>query len=361
MTKDAVSLVGVIGCVCVLLGTVTTVRPRAADADLVIGGAAGAMQPLRGIDAGPLGDLTNPNLTSAYLQRGVNLIRTHDFDGPLDMGSMYPDRSKNPLLASSFNFSAPVGTQFRSSDDVYRAIVNGGFEAYFRLGDSDGNSVPTASQHPNWEQAALQVIRHFRDGQFNGFISTLRYIEIWNEANNQAFWPAPNTAADYYALYAETAALLKNAILSLIVGGPAVGSSGCTSIPAYGVQLVTVGSAPASTQAFNAWSNALGSSSAQTLDVTFTTNAADIGQAGVTYIAALLDGQFYFFSNGAWSPYTSGAYPVYSTGLLPSSNTIRVLAQSDVRRYRGAAIYVAYGRSQADMLARGLYKLVYTL
>src|SRR6266536_962727 len=75
---------------------------RAADADLVFGAAAGAIQPLRGINIGPLGNVTNPSLTSAYQDRGVNLIRTHDYYGPLDMATMYPDRTKNPSLSSSF-------------------------------------------------------------------------------------------------------------------------------------------------------------------------------------------------------------------------------------------------------------------
>ena len=171
-------------------------RARAADADLVLGSTAGVVQPLRGINIGPLGNLTNPSLTAAYQQRGVNLIRTHDFYGPLDMATMYPDRSRNPLLASSFNFAGIVGDEFRSSDDTFRAIVNGGFEPFLRLGDSYNDAAPpTAGQRANWEQAGLQVIRHYRDGQWGGFTSN-RYVEIWNEPDNQTFWPLPFTRTD---------------------------------------------------------------------------------------------------------------------------------------------------------------------
>ena len=157
----------------------------AADADLVLGAAVGSIQPLRGINIGPLGNLSKPNLTSAYLDRGVNLVRTHDFYGPMDMATIYPDRTKSPALSSSFNFSGKVGNEFRSSDDVFRAIVDGGFEPYLRLGDSYGYATPpTASERANWEQAGLQVVRHYRDGAMNGITSSLKYVEIWNEPDN---------------------------------------------------------------------------------------------------------------------------------------------------------------------------------
>ena len=565
-------------CLCglALTGTCLLAVPGAADADLTLGPAVGSIQPLRGINVGPMGNSANPNLTAAYQQRGINLIRTHDFGGPLDMSTMYPDRSKNPALASSFNFTGMVGFEFHSSDDVFRSIVDGGFEPYLRLGDSFSNATPpTAGQFSNWEQASLQVIRHYREGAMNGFTSNLRYIEIWNEPNNQTFWPSPNTSADYFRLYTETAAVLKNAIPGLLVGGPAVGSSGCTSstgqafvrgfldavraanapldffswhlyanapekyaacaaffrteldargftstaqivsewntdansespetavdlranargaaldtaawigmqtggvahemfyrgpepaqdegsfygmfrasgvpkkagyaaelwyalslyptrlsiaggasnlhalaatsgpgtallvannstsartwnlasvagflitvktvsdaadgvitttqttgtfsIPAYGVQLVSVGSAPSSNQTFAASASASGSSSSLTLDLSLTVAAADVGQSGAIYIAANVGSRWYFFTGSAWPPWTGGGYPTYASGALPSNQTVRVLSVTNVNAYRGAAIYVAYGRSQADMLARGLFRLVYTL
>ena len=566
-----------VACGLLLAMTVDVAIPGAADADLTLGAAAGSIQPLRGMNVGPLGNFAFPNLTSAYQDRAVNLIRTHDFQGPLDMFTMYPDRSKSPALASSFNFTGMVGFEFHSSDDTFRSIVDNGFEPYLRLGDSSSNATPpTVSQFPNWEQAALQVIRHYREGAMNGFTSNLRYIEIWNEPNNQSFWPPPNTSADYFKLYTETAALLKAAIPALIVGGPAIGSSGCTSttgqaytrsfldavraanapldffswhlysnapddyvtcakfyrteldtrgftstvqivsewntatsglsnaeiinvramargaaintagwinmqtagvsqemfyrgpepttddgafygmfygsgtpkkvgyaaqlwntisqyptrlsmsggasnfyalaassttagtavlvantsatartwslasvagssitvktvsdaadgvvattqtsdtfsIPAYGVQLIIVGAVPTSTQTFTATASASGSSSSLTLDLSMTVAATDIGQSGQIYIAANLGSQWYFFNGSSWQPWTTGNYPAYLSGTLPSSSTVRVLSVTNVNAFRGASIYVAYGRSQADMLTRGLYKLVYTL
>lgn len=212
-------------------------RTPPADVDLILGSPSGTIQPLRGINVGPLGNVsqgtTFPDLIAAYQTRGVNYIRTHDFKGPLDMYTMYPDRTKDPLLSTSFNFTGIVGNEFHSSDQTYRSIVDNGFQAYFRLGDSNNQSgsntlgPPTAAERPNWEQAALQVIRHYRDGQWNGVASTIPYVEIWNEPNNQSFWSLTDT--EYQQLYVELATLLKTNIPALTVGGPGVSSSGCTS------------------------------------------------------------------------------------------------------------------------------------
>ena len=126
----------------------------------------------------------------------------------------------------------------------------------------------------------------------------------------------------------------------------------------WGEGVFRLGAVPA---LFAAIASASGSSSSLTLDVSLTVAAADVGQNGEVYIAANLDSQWYFFTGSGWVPWTSGNYPAYLSGVLPSSETVRVLAATNVNPYRGTSIYVAYGRSSADMLARGLYRLVYTL
>ena len=130
---------------------------------LTIGARTGAsVQPLLGINAGPgpQGDSGNVDLTAAYQQRGVNLVRNHDYYGPLDMSTLYPDRSKDPLLQSSYNFTGVLDARYaRSSDSVFASIVGGGFEPYFRLGDSYNNvKAPDSTQRANWVQAAVQVL-----------------------------------------------------------------------------------------------------------------------------------------------------------------------------------------------------------
>lgn len=181
------------------------------------------LRPLLGINIGPLpaGEAPhNADLTAAYHQIGVTLIRTHDFYGPLDMAVMYPDRRRDPADPQSYDFSA--------SDRVWQAMVTGGFEPYLRLGDSWNNATPPANEQEraHWVRAAVEVVRHYRAGQWNGFTTPFRYVEIWNEPDNQQFWPRPHTPQDYFQLYVETARALKQAFPDLQVGGPGLTQAG---------------------------------------------------------------------------------------------------------------------------------------
>jgi len=191
-----------------------------ADINLTIGPATGAViRPLLGVNIGPIpagNDPANADLTAAYQGIGVNLIRTHDYYNALDMSVMYPDRTADPLLAQSYDFSR--------SDQVWRSITTGGFEPYFRLGDSYNNSTPPANalERANWVKASLEVLWHYRAGRWNGFNTPFRYVEIWNEPDNVQFWPRPHTPVEYFQLYCDTALTIKNEFPDLKVGGPGV-------------------------------------------------------------------------------------------------------------------------------------------
>lgn len=204
----------------------------AADLNLAIGTRNGDLRALLGINIGPLpaASASNADLTATYRQLGVNLIRTHDYYGPLDMATLYPDRSKNPALSTSYNFTRPVSSEGRSSDAVFASIVNNGFEPFFRIGDSYNNSTPpTDAELGNWVQASINVLKHYRQGQWNGFNSSFRYVEIWNEPDNPTFWPRPFTSAQYFTLYDTTARALRTAFPELKIGGPGATHNGCTS------------------------------------------------------------------------------------------------------------------------------------
>lgn len=208
------------------------VAAHAADVNFTVGNSNGSLRSLLGINIGPLGTGTagNPALTTGYQQLGVNLIRTHDYYDPLDMATLYPDRSKDPDLASSFNFTGVLGADFRSSDEVFGSIVNNGFEPFFRLGDSYNNAKPpTDSERANWVKAAVNVLRHYRQGQWNGYQSNFRYVEIWNEPDNLIFWPRPFTQAQFNQLYDATAKAVRAAFPDLKIGGPGVTPGGCMS------------------------------------------------------------------------------------------------------------------------------------
>ena len=199
---------------------------------LTLGARTGdSVKPLLGVNIGPSpqGDAGNADVTAQYKARGVNLVRTHDYYGPLDMATMYPDRSKDPSLQSSYNFSGQLDATYqRSSDSVFAAIHNGGFEPYFRIGDSYNNvTPPNSAELPNWSRAAVEVLKHYRLGQWSGYNSSFRFVEIGNEPDNPVFWPAPLNTADFNTLYDTTAKAVRAAFPDIKIGGPGWAPSGC--------------------------------------------------------------------------------------------------------------------------------------
>jgi hypothetical protein len=153
------------------------------------------------------------------------MVRTHDFNGPFDMSSMYPDRSKDTALQSSYNFTTPVGPASLSSDDVYRAISAGGFGVYLRIWDS-GATVRSLSdtERSNWTKAAVQVLKHYAKGQWSGFNGDIQYVEIGNEPDSTGFWSG--TPTQFYQLYADTAKAIRAEFPTIKIGGPGVTQSG---------------------------------------------------------------------------------------------------------------------------------------
>jgi xylan 1,4-beta-xylosidase len=200
----------------------------AAARTLTLGAAisGAAVRPLLGVNIGPIpagSDPNNADLTTAYQQVGVTQVRVHDYYGPLDMATMYPDQSADPSLAGSYDFAA--------SDTVFSAILAGGFEPYLRLGDSYNNGVGYPAADPrkptnraNWVAAAVEVVRHYSDAGRWGR-NPLHYVEIWNEPDNAQFWDG--TTIEFFQLFEQVAKGLKAEFPSLMIGGPglAPGSS----------------------------------------------------------------------------------------------------------------------------------------
>jgi hypothetical protein len=186
-----------------------------ADITVTLGTAKGVIRPLLGVNAGPMaaGAQSNADVTEGYQWIGVTQIRTHNYYGPLDMATMFPDQNADPSNPSSYDFT--------ESDKVFEAILAGGFEPYLRLGDSwrSGFGFPKAelrapSKRANWVRAAVEVVRHYR--RMAG--SCLRYVEIWNEPDLRQFWDAQLWS--FFPLFDETARALKTAFPDLKVGGP---------------------------------------------------------------------------------------------------------------------------------------------
>lgn len=198
-----------------------------ADVTLTLGEVTGDIRPLLGVNVGPLaaGEPGNADLTMLYQAIGVSAIRTHDYYGPLDMATMYPDQNADPADPTSYDFTA--------SDRLFRAIIENGFEPYLRLGDSwnNGSGFPPADPRQptnplNWTRAAVEVVRHYNDPTLWGD-HRLRYVEVWNEPNHQQFWDG--NAIDFYSLFADTVVELKTAFPDLRVGGPGLAPAAALS------------------------------------------------------------------------------------------------------------------------------------
>lgn len=202
--------------VLVLAGmALSLIGTQAAEVTITIGEPQGVVRRLLGVNAGPtvFGPTGRFDLTSQYRKYGVAQVRTHDFYGPLDMSVMYPDQEADPDNPASYNFG--------ESDRAFRAILDGGFEPYLRIGDSwnIGSAYGTIRRRApvnraNWIRAAVYVVRHYR--KMAG--EKLRYVEIWNEPNHPRFWDS--SMEEFARLFADTVTAIKAAFPDLKVGGP---------------------------------------------------------------------------------------------------------------------------------------------
>lgn len=197
--------------------------PAGGGTTLTLGAPAGRIRPLLGVNVGPgpAGEAT-VDLTDAYHAAGVTAIRTHDYYGPLDMATLYPDQGADPASPASYDFAA--------SDAVFARILEGGFEPYLRLGDSWSAApgyppaVPRRPTNPaNWVRAAVEVVRRYDDAaRWAG--RPLRHVEVWNEPDNGRFWDG--THEEFVSLFVAAVSALKAEFPHLPVGGPGFAPSG---------------------------------------------------------------------------------------------------------------------------------------
>jgi hypothetical protein len=208
---------------------------QTADVTYTIGTSGVAIQPLLGVNAGPLhwnGKLANKDLFSEYGQIGVKAVRSHDIPAALDIAVMYPDRSKDPTLQTSYNFSTggactAIGCNDFGSDAYVASLQRNGLQLYLRIWDTAGAvSAPTAAERPNWVKAAVEVVRHYQEGKWSGTTGLVNSVEIGNEPDSSAFWPSSYTKEEFYKLYSDTALALRAAFPTLKIGGPGITQSG---------------------------------------------------------------------------------------------------------------------------------------
>jgi len=102
------------------------------------------------------GDTQPFTITETTTNFSIEWEATYQIDG---MATIYPDQNADPSDPASYDFAA--------SDEVFAAILAGGFEPYLRLGDSWNNAPRFPAADPrrptnpgNWTRAAVEVVRH---------------------------------------------------------------------------------------------------------------------------------------------------------------------------------------------------------
>jgi len=184
----------------------------------------GHIRSLQGMNCGPL-EILRPrqlgegervyNFSMQYLEIGVDYVRTHDFYGPGDIDTIFPNLDADPTLPTNYNFT--------KTDFLVRGIKAIGADVIFRLGYSWGNPHAhvtriRASDHERWAEICKHIVMHYNDGWADGYHYNITYWEIWNEPDIKVFWTG--SPEEYYRLYEVTAKTLKAYNPNLKVGGP---------------------------------------------------------------------------------------------------------------------------------------------
>lgn len=194
-----------------------------AGARVRVGDSTGsAIRRLLGTNGGPLpaGPTVSTDQTANFQLVGIDAVRTHDHiiygvhgtgPGPLDLSTMFPHHMYDASLEANYDFS--------DSDTYFNAITDGGFEVFFRMGDSAGLvSTPLPGEHANLSEAAVNILRHYTEGQWSGYLATVNEVEIWNEPDSDMFWS--RSREEFIEFYITMANELRAAFPTLRIGGP---------------------------------------------------------------------------------------------------------------------------------------------
>lgn len=175
----------------------------------------------------------NKNFLPLYKKLGFKIVRNHDFYGPTDWYTIFPDWNADENKGSSYNF--------QSSDSLILAIANDGFEILFRLGsswkgknknpvndppgtirDGRGKIIHEANEKDfrKFANICRHIVMHYNDGWANGYRLNIKKWEIWNEPSlSNQFWSG--NYQQFRQMFAEVSKTLKLHDSSLIIGGPA--------------------------------------------------------------------------------------------------------------------------------------------
>lgn len=153
-------------------------------------------------------------LTEQYRDVGITIVRTHDFLGPADWYTIFPDWEADPADPASYDFA--------ESDERILSIVDAGAEVLFRIGVSifapwRARSIPDPQK---FAEISIGIVRHYNEGWADGFELDIEYWEFWNEPDLRLFWTG--TPQEFFEVYEATVRALKDLDPTLKVGGPGI-------------------------------------------------------------------------------------------------------------------------------------------
>jgi beta-xylosidase len=182
----------------------------------------GAIKPLNGVNGGPLMTRGAMDLSSNFSELGIKHVRLHDvpwmYENVVDIEYVFP--------RFEADVNDPQSYDFFLTDHYIKAIKALGAEITYRLGYSaEWTHHPPLHNAPpkdfgKWAAICAHIVQHYNQGWANGYHFSIKYWEIWNEADQSGFWTG--TALEYYKLYELTAKAIKSADPSVKVGGPAM-------------------------------------------------------------------------------------------------------------------------------------------
>ena len=192
--------------------------------------------------------------TGYFKAANVGYSRNHDAAGygaygehVVDISIIFPDFSKNPDKAESYDFTL--------TDRYVKSIQDAGVEVFYRLGQSIENqplkkyNIYPPKDYKKWAKICEHIIRHYNEGWADGFHYNIKYWEVWNEPNLE--WDGDKWKTDprcwagspeqFYDFFEVAVKHLKGCFPNLLIGGPAMSGTdpGVRTVPVWYERLLS--------------------------------------------------------------------------------------------------------------------------
>ena len=182
----------------------------------------GKIKALTGLNFGSVFSASGTQLdfAKALAETSLPVVRVSDTASPygknqyVDIHCLFPDFSADEQLPESYNFT--------ETDKYLSKIKETGADIIFRLGESlDPYTrklfVKSPSDVSKWARVCEHIILHYNEGFAEGYKWKIKYWEIWNLPELPDGWQG--SEEEFFSLYAEVAAHLKERFPKLKIGG----------------------------------------------------------------------------------------------------------------------------------------------